>query len=116
MNHFTGKWRITWLESWPHENGSPGEPGYFEFTDDNQGEFVCGALRGKLDVRVSSHLPKLVFTWQGEYRSESFFGRGSFKFPDPDYGEGMLYVHCGDESAVKIQRLQATDPGAGPNP
>lgn len=109
MNHFTGKWRITWIDPWPQKEADPDEPGYFEFSDDNLGEFAVGSLRGRLDVRVSRDRPTLVFTWQGECSSDKFFGRGQFKFPDPDYGEGTLYVHCGDEKAVKIERWLSAD-------
>ncbi|WP_203434317.1 hypothetical protein [Nitrosococcus halophilus] len=91
------------METWPQEYVDLEEPGYFEFTED-KGEFVFGAMRGWLDVRVSTRVPMLEFTWQGVWERDEYCGRGIFEFPDPDHGEGMFFIHSGDESAVKIER------------
>ena len=81
------------------------EPGYFLFTDDNLGEFVFGAVKGRLDVRVSlKTVPFLEYSWQGVSEGRDYCGRGWFSFPTPDLGEGMLYIHCGDESSIVIAR------------
>ncbi len=104
MNYFVGKWRITWMEAWPQEYVELEEPGYFEFTEDTHGEFVFGAMRGWLDVRVSSRVPMLEFSWQGVCEGDDYCGRGIFEFPDANNGEGVVYIHCGDESTVKIER------------
>lgn len=104
MHDFIGKWRITWMETWVQDYVDLEGPGYFEFTEDNLGEFMFGAMHGWLDVRVSHRTPMLEFSWQGECEGDHYCGRGIFEFPDQNNGEGMLYIHCGDQSAVKIER------------
>ena len=92
------------METWPQDYVDLEEPGYFEFTKDGLGEFVFGAVRGWLDVRVSTRVPMLEYSWQGKCEGDDYCGRGIFEFPTPMQGEGHLFIHCGDESAVKIER------------
>ena len=104
MHEFVGRWKITWMEMWAQDYVDLAEPGYFKFDEDGLGEFVFGAVRGWIDVRVSMRKPFLEYSWQGVSEGDDYCGRGWFEFPTPDVGEGKLFIHCGDESAIKIER------------
>jgi hypothetical protein len=104
MNEFVGRWRITHMAMWDQSYIDLVEPGYFLFGDNNQGEFVFGVVRGWLDIRVSTRYPMLEYSWQGDCEGDLICGRGIFEFPDPNHGEGTLYIHDSDESAITIER------------
>jgi hypothetical protein len=106
MNYFAGRWKITWMEMWGQDYVDLVEPGYFLFDEDNQGEFVFSVVHGWLDVRVSTRQPMLEYSWQGDSEGDPLCGRGVFDFPDTANGEGILYIHNSDESAIKIARLK----------
>lgn len=105
MHKFIGRWRITSMEVWDQDYIDCEQPGYFEFTANNQGEFAFGYVEGQLDVRYSSRQKRLDFTWAGCDEMDECSGRGFFKFSDDNTGEGQIYFHLGEESAVKIERL-----------
>ena len=92
------------METWAQDYVDLIEPGYFAFDDDGLGEFVFGAVRGWLDVRVSIREPRLEYSWQGVSEGDELCGRGWFEFETPLHGEGRLFIHCGDESGVIIGR------------
>ena len=104
MHEFIGRWRIQSMDTWSQEYVDLVEPGYFEFTEDNLGSFVFGVVRGWLDVRVSHRRPFLEYSWQGQSEGDEYCGRGWFEFETPDIGEGRIFLHCSDESGVKIAR------------
>lgn len=93
------------MEAWAQDYVDLVEPGYFEFAEDNLGEFVFGALKGWLDVRVSMRRPFLEYSWQGASEGDDYCGRGWFEFPTPMKGEGRFFIHCGDESGIGIERV-----------
>lgn len=92
------------MEMWAQDYVDLIEPGYFEFTADNLGQFVFGAVHGWIDVRVSMRKPFLEYSWQGTSEGDDYYGRGWFEFPTPNKGEGKLFIHCGDESGITIER------------
>ena len=104
MHDFKGRWRIKWMETWDQDYVDLIESGYFKFEDDGLGEFVFGAVKGWVDVRVSSGKPYLEYSWQGVSEGDEYCGRGWFDFPTPDIGHGSFYIHCGDESKIEIER------------
>lgn len=104
MHDFEGRWRITWMEIWPRDYVDLIEPGYFQFDEDGLGAFVFGVVRGWIDVRVSSEKPYLEYSWQGNAEGDDYCGRGWFEFRNRNQGEGKLFIHCGDESGIKIER------------
>ena len=59
-------------------------------------------MTGSLDLRVNTRYPELDYSWQGNDEGRPVCGRGDFQFPDPYHGEGVIYIHDGDESAIKI--------------
>lgn len=104
MHDFVGKWRIKWMETWGQDYVDLVEPGYFEFTEDGLGEFVFGAVKGWVDVRVSTRVPYMEFSWQGVCEGDELCGRGKIEFSTPFKGEGEIFIHNGDESAFIIER------------
>jgi len=104
MHDFVSRWQITEMSEWDQDYVNLVEPGYFLFTNDNLGEFVFGAVQGWVDARVSSREPFLEYSWQGVNEGDEVCGRGWFRFPNPDTGEGMLFIHNGDESSIVICR------------
>ncbi len=104
MHDFLGRWRIAEMETWDQDYVDLEEPGFFEFEEDQQGAFVFGAVRGWLDVRVSTREPLLEYSWRGESEGDDLCGRGWFTFETLDKGEGMLFIHDGDDSRVVIER------------
>ena len=104
MHNFEGRWRITWMEMWAQEYVDLVEPGYFQFDEDDSGSFVFGAVTGWVDFRVSQRTPTLEYSWQGVCEGDDLCGRGYFHFETPDEGDGRLFIHCADESGVRIRR------------
>ena len=104
MHDFVGKWRITWMSNWDQDYVDLVEPGYFEFTDDGLGEFVFGAVKGWVDARVSTRVPYMEFSWQGECEGDYLCGRGKIEFTTPFKGEGEIFIYNGDESEFIIER------------
>ena len=92
------------MKTWDQDFVDLIEPGYFLFTEDGLGEFLFGAVRGWMDVRVSHRTPLLEYSWQGDDEGEDCCGRGWFEFPTPDNGEGIIFIHCGDDSEITIER------------
>jgi len=105
MHKFIGRWRITWMEVWDQDYIDCEQPGYFDFSENNLGEFAFGYVEGQLDVRYSSRQKRLDYSWQGGDESDPCCGRGFFKFSDNNHGEGQIYFHMGEESAIKIERI-----------
>ena len=108
MHDFVGKWHIKWMKTWPQEYVDLTEPGYFLFTEDGMGEFVFGAMKGFMDVRISTRTPFLEFSWQGVCEGDDYCGRGFFEFETPFVGAGKIFIHCGDESEVEIELANET--------
>lgn len=104
MHDFVGKWRIREMQTWTKEFVDLVEPGFFEFGDDGLGKFVFGTIRGAMDVRVSHREPLLEFSWLGNSEGNELCGRGCFLFPDPDEGQGTIFIHTGGQSDVSIHR------------
>lgn len=103
MQEFNGRWRITWMETWPQDYVDLVEPGYVRFTG-TEGEFMFGAVRGWLDVRYSEVERRVDFSWQGDDEGDECCGRGWFVLGDGGKAEGRLFIHMGDESAVHLSK------------
>lgn len=104
MHDFVGRWKITSMSNWSVEFVNMIRPGYFLFTEDGLGEFAFCAMQGWMDVRVSHRMPYLEFSWQGRSEGDDIHGRGVIEFPTPDIGEGLIFIHCGEESRFTIER------------
>ncbi|UXI03594.1 hypothetical protein [Photobacterium sp. TY1-4] len=105
MHDFIGRWKITSMSNWSQEYVDLVEPGYFEFSNDGLGQFVFGAVKGWMDVRVSTRFPVLEFSWQGICEGDELCGRGKIEFDHPLKGDGTIFIHCSDESGFTIERV-----------
>ncbi len=108
MNEFIGKWRITHMDVWSQDMVNIIEEGYFNFDDDDQGQFIFCAVEGYMDVVVNTRMPELEFSWEGSDDARAVSGRGKIEFPTPFEGEGIIYIHNGDHSTFTIQRVEQT--------
>ena len=51
MNPFAGRWRIVSMSAWDEEFIDEEEEGYFEFGENDQGEFHFGYVHGHMDCK-----------------------------------------------------------------
>ena len=100
----TGSWRIIWMETWDQDFVDLIEPGHFRFDDNDLGYFIFGAVEGQLDYRLSEVGKRIEFSWSGNDDGRLKSGRGWFEFSSASKAKGRFFIHCGDESAVEIQR------------
>jgi hypothetical protein len=64
---FTGRRRIVSMSSWDQEFIDEEEEGYFEFDQENNGQFHFGDVRGQMDCRLTTRdgEPAVEWTWDG---------------------------------------------------
>ena len=105
-NPFLGRWRIVEMEQWNREYIDLVVPGYIEFDKDNLGSFQFGTVQGDLDCRLESVGvgERVEFSWEGMNDNDPGSGRGWAELRDAEL-YGRLYVHCGDDSWFKAQRV-----------
>jgi hypothetical protein len=106
MHDFIGKWRITSMDLWSQDMVDMNELGCLEFYENNQGRIVFCAVEAWMDVRVSHRIPEMEFSWEGTDAGRSTCGRGKIEFETPFVGNGILFIHNGDESNFKIELMQ----------
>jgi len=104
LSKVVGRWRIKWMEIWDQEFVDLIEPGYFQFDEDGLGFFVFGAVEGQIDYRASDDGTRVDFSWSGNDDGREKSGRGWFEYPSAGLAKGFFFIHCGDESAVKLER------------
>lgn len=100
MAGFKGHWRIVWMQTWDEDFIDLVQPGYFRFADDS-GEFAFGAV---IDTRYADNGRRVDFSWQGRDEGDDVSGRGGLSLTDQDTGEGRLFIHLGDDSAIRLER------------
>ena len=102
---FVGRWRITEMEGWDADYFDMEVPAHITIRRDLMGEFQFGLVRGELDGRVASveGLPRFEFSWSGFDENDPMSGRGWLKI-DGNHADGHLYIHLGDDSALKAER------------
>tara|TARA_R110001583_G_scaffold281_16_gene2601 strand:+ start:1698 stop:2051 length:354 start_codon:yes stop_codon:yes gene_type:complete len=110
MNEFVGKCRITEMGVWAQDMVDLVEQGYFEFFDNDQGQFAFCEIEGNMDVVVNTRMPELEFSWEGTDDTRPVSGRGKIEFPTPFKGEGVIYIHNGDSSRFIVKRMEQTLP------
>ncbi|MDN3556509.1 hypothetical protein [Halomonas maura] len=103
MQSLSGRWRITWMETWPQDYVDLTEPGYVQFSG-NEGEFLFGAVHGWMNVRYSVDKRRAEFSWQGDDEGDECSGRGWVVLGDSEDAEGQLFIHMGDESAMTLRK------------
>ena len=99
-----GRWRITWMETWDQDFVDLIEPGHFRFDDNGLGYFIFGAVEGQLDYRLSEGGKRIDFSWSGNDEGDEKSGRGWFNLSSSRTAKGCFFIHCGDESALEIER------------
>lgn len=52
-NLFSGRWRITWMESWDQDFVDAEVDGFFEFGKSGLGEFQFGYVSGQINYELS---------------------------------------------------------------
>ena len=103
MAAFEGYWRIVWMEAWDEDFIDPVQPGYFRFTDDS-GEFAFGAVIAEIDARYADNGGRVDFSWQGSDEGDDVSGRGGLSLTGRNTAEGRLFIHLGDDSAIRLER------------
>lgn len=104
MSQFDGWWRIVWMEEWDSEYIDMVEPGHFTFAG-HGGHFVFGTTTGEIDSRQSDGGKHLEFSWEGQCEGDQMSGRGWLEMKTADTAEGRLFMHLGDESGIKLEKI-----------
>lgn len=108
-NPFVGTWQITWAEHW--DQGTAGEeseaPGYFQFDEEDTGEFQFGHINGSIHYRweISADSATADFTWEGVDEAEPASGRGRVILKG-DQMVGKLVIGEEDESKFRAERIE----------
>jgi hypothetical protein len=104
-NSFTGRWRIVSMDAWDQDFFDEEEEGYFEFTDQNWGDFHFGYVRGQMDRHSTTRdsVPAVEWTWDGNDEMDPARGRG-WAVIKGDELHGMIFFHCGDHPAFRALR------------
>jgi hypothetical protein len=105
---FTGRWRIVSMSAWDDDFIDEEEEGYFEFTDNNQGNFRFGSVRGEMDCYLTEQNdePKVEWSWDGNDEMEEAQGRGWALLKGEEL-HGMLFFHGGDNTEFIAKRMKA---------
>lgn len=106
-NIFIGNWRITEMESWDADYFDMEVPAHITIRNDLTGEFQFGLVQGQLDGRVDPNrdATRFEFSWSGFDENDPMTGRGWLQV-DGDQVEGRIFIHLGDDSGLKAERMQ----------
>ena len=106
-NIFIGKWRIKEMDSWDADYFDMEVAAYVEIRRDFTDEFQFGLVQGELDGRVETvgNKARLDFSWSGFDENDPMSGRG-WLLVDGNQAEGRLFIHLGDDSGLKAERLR----------
>ncbi len=104
-NAFYGYWRIKEMEMHDQDFIDAEVPGYFQFDDDQSGQFHFGYVHGYMNFRFSMKKGKdfLEFSWEGKDEMDPASGRG-FATIEGEVLKGHLSFHQGDDSEFKAIR------------
>lgn len=102
---FIGAWRIVEMEMWDADYFDMDVPAHITIRKDLTGEFQFGLVQGELDGRVETvdGLPRFEFSWSGFDENDPMTGRGWLRL-DGENAEGRIFIHLGDDSALKAER------------
>ena len=92
------------MEMWDQDFVDLIEPGYFSFDGDGLGFFMFGAVEAQLDYRITDDKARVDFSWSGNDDGDEKSGRGWFELSSSNTAKGQFFIHCGDESAVEIEK------------
>lgn len=95
------------MEAWGVDYFDMEVPAHIPLGEDLTGEFQFGMVQAQLAGKIesagaSSHL---AFSWSGFDENDPVSGRGWLKAVS-DQAEGRIFIHLGDESGFKAERLK----------
>ena len=102
MAGFDGHWRIVWMQEWDEGFIDLVQPGYFRF-DGDSGEFAFGAVTAAIDARYADDKRRVDFSWDGMDEYDALSGRGWLVLTGADTAGGRLFIHLGDDSAIRLE-------------
>ncbi len=106
-NPFLGAWRIVWMSGWDQDYVDMEVPGRITFEKNKSGSFQFGMVQGEMDCRIDKRQGQRIdFTWHGFDEGDELAGRGYAEIVDGEL-QGHLYIHLGDDSALRAIRQQA---------
>jgi hypothetical protein len=99
MYPFSGRWQIVSMSAWEQDFIDEEEEGYFEFGDNDQGEFHFGYVHGHMDCKVTTRDGEqaVEWTWDGNDEMDPAQGRG-WAVVKGDELHGMIFFQGGDDS------------------
>lgn len=114
--NFTGKWRISEMDTWDQEAFDLLGPAYFSFSEDRLGEFRFIAVHGSMDCQYSERdgRPFVEFTWEGDDEGHPTCGRGWALIEKVGTLTGHIYIHQGDDSGFRAIRATKEEKAARP--
>jgi hypothetical protein len=97
------------MDTWDQEAVDLVQPGFIEFDDGGLGDLGFIAVTGELDWRDANRdgRPSVEFSWQGSDEGDDVSGRGWAALNPDGTLEGHSYLHLGDDSAFRAERLNA---------
>jgi hypothetical protein len=103
-----GRWHITSMSAWDVDFIDDEEEGYFEFDDDEYGEFHFGYVHGCMDCRLTKRdgEPAVEWSWDGNDEMDAAQGRG-WAVVRGDELHGMIFFHGGDDSEFVAKKAKA---------
>jgi len=106
-NPYIGKWRILEMELWDRDFIDMETEGYFQFGNDEMGDFQFGLVQGQIDYRIEKidGIERLEFSWEGQDEDDEKHGRG-WAIIKNDYIDGRFYFHLGDDSWFKAKKYR----------
>ncbi len=104
---FVGIWRIREMEAWDADYFDIEVKAHITIRRNLTGEFQFGLVQGEIDGRIETvnGLPRFEFSWSGIDENDPISGRGWLQ-ADGDQAEGRIFMHLGDDSALKAERRQ----------
>ena len=105
---FAGRWRIVSMSAWDREFINEEEEGYFEFDQNNNGQFHFGYLHGQMDCRLTTRDGEAAveWTWDGNDEMDPAQGRG-WAIVKNDELHGMIFFHNGDDSEFVAKKAES---------
>jgi hypothetical protein len=101
-NTLMGKWRIFEMGLWDTDYLDLVEPAYIRFDRGGSGEFVFGAVTGRLDCDGTGE--DVEFRWRGHDEMDEASGDGWAELEDDGNLVGEIKFHRGDKSTFKARR------------
>jgi hypothetical protein len=98
---FTGSWRIVWMSAWDQDYVDMDVLGHITFGAGRTGSFQFGLVQGRMDCRLEGpSAQRIEFTWHGFDEGDEISGRGHADIVAGEL-QGHLYIHLGDDSALR---------------